>query len=117
MKNNEPRSLQDILSNDSGSVFTRLARQQSDNDTLLSRIRALLPSQFVQHLVAVTYREGNLVLVADSPAWANRIRFENAQLYEQLISSGAFLATDAESGDNNGKQLLKIVVRSAASEI
>ena len=86
MKKNEPRSLQEILSDDAGSLLTRLARQQSDNDTLLSRVRALLPSQFAQHLVAVTYREQILVLIADSSAWANRIRFENEQICENLIN-------------------------------
>jgi hypothetical protein len=113
MKKNEPRSLQDILASGSESIFTRIARQQTDNDTLLGRIRALLPSHFAQHLTAVTYREKVLVMVADSPAWANRIRYENEHIRGQLIHQGVF--SDQDESAENGIQ--KIVVRTAAAEI
>ena len=115
MKNKDPQSLQKILAGEPGSIFNRLAQQQADNNTLLGRIRALLASHFTQHLLAAIYRQEVLVLVADSPAWANRIRFENANIQHALISQEIF----AREGDMNSELpvLRKIVVRTAASEI
>ena len=115
MKNKDPQSLLNILAGEPGSIFNRLAQQQADNNTLLGRIRALLASHFGQHLLAATYRQEVLVLVADSPAWANRIRFENAFIQKALINQGVF----ANSGDEESKlpALRKIVVRTAASKI
>ena len=115
MKSKEPLSLQSILKGGPSSLLTRLARQQSDNNTLLERIKALLASHFGQHLLAATYREEVLVLVADSPAWANRIRFENANLRKKLLDNKLF-SLEKENSDNL-PVLKKIVVRTAAGEI
>ena len=115
MKNKDPQSLLNILAGEPGSLFSRLAQQQADNNTLLGRIRALLASHFRQHLLAATYRQEVLVLVADSPAWANRIRFENALIQNALINQEVF----ANSLDEVSELpiLRKIVVRTAASKI
>ena len=120
MKKKEPRSLQDILTDQPSSVFKRLADLQSKNDTLLALIRAVLTSQFSQHLVAVTYREEILVLVADTPAWANRLRFESENIRKMLIEQGHFITSksdDSDSSDGNLPALRKIVTRTAANEI
>ena len=115
MKKKEPRSLQEILNNQPDSIFTRLAAQQSKNDTLLARIKAVLRSHIAQHLVAVTYREEVLVLVADSPEWANRLRFESENLREDLISAGYF--AHLGSTDEKLPCIKKIVTRTAADKI
>jgi len=115
MKNKDPQSLQNILAGGPDSLITRLAKQQADNNTLLERVRALLASHFKQHLLAATFRQEVLVLVADSPAWANRIRFENAHIQHSLIHDGVFSKSDDE--DTTAPSLKKIVVRTAASEI
>jgi len=119
MKSKEPASLQSILAGEPGSLFNRLAQQQSHNNTLLERIRALLASHFRQHLLAATYREEILVLVADSPAWANRIRFENANIQQRLLDK-KFYCLESTIQDENSEKLpilRKIVVRTAAGEI
>ncbi len=115
MNNKDPQSLQNILAGGPNSLLTRLAQQQADNNTLLGRIRALLTSHFTQHLLAATYRQEVLVLVADSPAWANRIRFENANIQRALINQEIF--ADIQDKKSKLPILRKIVVRTAASEI
>ena len=115
MKNKDPQSLQNILAGEPGSLFGRLAQQQADNNTLLGRIKALLASHFGQHLLAATYRQEVLVLVASSPAWANRIRFENAHIQSALINQEVF--ANSRDEESNLPKLRKIVVRTAASEI
>ena len=115
MKNKDPQSLQNILAGGTDSLLTRLAQQQADNNTLLGRVRALLESNSTQHLLAATYRQEVLVLVADSPAWANRIRFENAYIQKTLINQGVF--SEIQDKVSELPILRKIVVRTAASEI
>jgi len=112
MKNTELKSLQDILSSEPESLFQRLAHQQSRNDTLLHRIRALLPSHFGQHLIAVSLREEVLVLVADEPGWANRMRYQTETLRKHL----------SVESKNNGIEypallIQKVVTRTAARSI
>ncbi|MBT8141067.1 MAG: DUF721 domain-containing protein [Gammaproteobacteria bacterium] len=109
MKNKDPRSLQDILADQTGDLFSRLTQQQTQNDTLLSRIRAVLPSHFAKRLLAATYRNHILVLVAESPAWANRLRFETENIRD-------FWET-AYSDPEDRYRLEKIVVRTAADVI
>jgi len=73
MKSDGPRSLADLLA--SGD-FQRLRAEAGKRRTLTAEIQARLPEEVAAHLTgAHRDEEGRLVLMADSAAWAARIRF------------------------------------------
>jgi hypothetical protein len=53
----------------------KLLREADEQQRLTARLRGLLPADLAPHLAAVRVRRGCLVLFADSPAWASRLRY------------------------------------------
>jgi hypothetical protein len=73
-----PRRLGELLQ--SGSL-AELAGEAAHRRRLTAEIRAALPPEEAEHLVAVSARQqGEIVLTMDSAAWAARVRYRVQQL-------------------------------------
>lgn len=82
--------LDQLLGDASRDGLERLVRQARDMSGLADRLQAVLPPEFRPHLVAANLKEsGELVLVASSPPWAARLRFEAEGLLEAARAAGA----------------------------
>ena len=67
------------------TIDTRLAEQKA----LLEQLRAIMPLSMAEHCIwAVHNRNGILVLMADSPAWASRLRYLSTKLSQKLRQIG-----------------------------
>jgi len=77
------RSVQDILQQN-GSVLSRLLSQVATFDKITRCVRSTLDPQIAPYIHVMRYREGILVLRADSATWATRMRFSLAQLRTKL---------------------------------
>jgi hypothetical protein len=67
----------------------KIIRRAQNMDELTTALRAALPSDAGQSLLAANLREdGELVLVCASSAWAARLRFESDKLMDVVRKSG-----------------------------
>ena len=67
-----------------GSQYSRLVSQARALMALETRLQALLPDPLKAHCRLLAVRGEILVLAADSPVWAARLRFHAPQLVKQL---------------------------------
>ena len=72
----------------SGKTLTRLQERLDRQDRLLAQFNALLPEPLGEHLVKVLDKDGEWVLLVDSPVWASRLRFQAPQLTQRLTALG-----------------------------
>tara|TARA_B100001142_G_scaffold224332_1_gene222460 strand:- start:177 stop:458 length:282 start_codon:yes stop_codon:yes gene_type:complete len=73
MATKSPKSIAELFKN---GQLEKLALEAESQRNLTDRIRKMLPSEEAIHLVNVsTDKEGELILVMDSPAWAARVRY------------------------------------------
>ena len=78
-----PTSLADLLQG--SQALKRLKGQAEARRRLTEQVRKLLPRPEAEHLLgAHVNRAGELVLVADSPAWAARMRYAQDALRRGL---------------------------------
>ncbi len=69
------KSLKSIAKLFKNGQLEKLALEAERQRNLTNRIRKMLPPAEADHLVNVSIdKEGKLILVMDSPAWAARIR-------------------------------------------
>ena len=73
-----PKSVRQLLKGK--PTLKRLELEISAQKALLEQIRAMLPGDLASHCVAARLREQRVVVYADSPAWATRLRFLAPQL-------------------------------------
>lgn len=81
MKKNKPVTIGRILGN---SAVSRLMAGASILGELDAIVRKLLPSPMKEHCRVLSVRDRVLVLAADSPVWAARLRFHSPALVKQL---------------------------------
>ena len=74
----KPKSVRHLLKDK--PTLKRLELEVSAQKALLGEVRGLLPDDLAPHCVAARTRQQQLVLYADSPAWATRLRFAAPQL-------------------------------------
>ena len=55
---------------------------------LTEQVRAALPGEEKEHVVATMEKEGTLIVLADSAAWCPRIRYAQATLLQNLKVAG-----------------------------
>jgi hypothetical protein len=80
MSNSDLKPLSELMFNADGPLHD-LAVQAARRTDLTGYLRAGLPTELQDHLRAGNARpDGTLVVMADSPAWAARLRFEGALL-------------------------------------
>lgn len=76
------KPVKNILQGDSDT--RSLIRQAKEDAARLAKIRQQLPPDVVHHCTGVHQRGSTVVLYADSPAWASRMRFAARTLTQQL---------------------------------
>jgi len=72
------------------SILRQLLRQAAVHQELDSHVKCLLEEPLNGHIQLAVIREGSLVLVADSPAWAAKLRYQVPQLLRQITENPAF---------------------------
>jgi hypothetical protein len=65
-----------------------LARRAAAQDSLARLVREMLPDPLGAHVVGVSRREADLVIIVDSAAWAARVRYAGPRLKEELTGRG-----------------------------
>jgi hypothetical protein len=96
-KPNQPKTLKGLLGE--SPRLARLAQSAARLAALTASVREALPPEIRPHLTAASVRDETLVLTADSPAWAARLRFHGREI-------GTFLAA------GQGIRTTRVVVRS-----
>lgn len=74
MSTDKPKPLKDLISGPDTAVG-RLKQRSVDIDTLTAQVRCLIPDTLRPHLVAANRRDDTLCLVADTAAWAAKLRY------------------------------------------
>ena len=82
---NKPLKINEIIGTRAQSRLVAQARLLMELETQLHR---LLPDQLQAHCRLLAVNGKVLVLAADSPAWAVRLRFHTHQLVKQLTLPG-----------------------------
>jgi len=77
----KPRQLKDLLA---GNDLSQLVDRAREAGELASVVRALLPEELGTHVTGAVLRDETVVILADSAAWASRIRFHAPALVAQL---------------------------------
>ena len=78
---NKPLRIDKLLG---GSKYASLLQRVRALTALDAQLRELLPAPLNQHCRLLAVRDDTLVLAADSPVWASRLRFHAPQLVKQL---------------------------------
>ena len=78
---NNPLQVKKLLG---GSQYSRLVSQARVLLGLDGLIQELLPDALKTHCRVLSVRDQTLVLAADSPVWAARLKFHSSQLVKQL---------------------------------
>jgi len=92
MSNKSPKSLSELIFR-SGSPLNELARQAAGWEDLAAALRAVLPPEWSPELRSASVSDdGTLVVLAGSPVWAARLRFEG----EKLLARGRELQPAAK---------------------
>ena len=87
MAKNRPKTMDSLLQQPEGDVkalMDRLARIQTVNRDLKSYFNPTI----APHCRAVNIRKSTLVVAVDSPAWANKVRFQLSELLSHLRKNG-----------------------------
>jgi hypothetical protein len=84
----EPRNSLKPITAGLSPLFASLERRAQATIELAERVRALLPSPDKDHVTAASYRAETLVVLADSAAWAARIRYAQQELLSRLHAAG-----------------------------
>lgn len=77
----KPTLLKDLLA---GNDLSQLVVRAREAGELASQVRGLLPEELAAHVTGAVLREETVVILADSAAWASRIRFHAPGLLERL---------------------------------
>ena len=76
------RSIDEMIGNE--DALRRLRSAVAAQEALLARIRAMLPGELAPHCVGATVDGHTLRLLADSAAWATRLRYLGRDLIRRL---------------------------------
>jgi hypothetical protein len=90
-KPNRPKALKGLLGD--SPRLARLAHDAARLGALTASVREALPPEIQPHLTAASVRDGTLVLTADSPAWAARLRFHGREILTFLAAGQGVRAT------------------------
>ena len=80
-----PKSVRRLMKDKPTLKFLEL--EISAQKALLENVRRLLPGDLADHCVAARKRDQQLILHADSPVWATRLRYNSPQLISLLQPS------------------------------
>ena len=81
--------LEKLLKAGTGGTLDKIIQRAQNMDALTTALRAALPEDAGQNLLAANLREdGELVVICASSAWASRLRFESDKLMEVARNAG-----------------------------
>ena len=81
--------LEKLLKSGAGGALDEIIQRAQNMDELTTALRAALPPDAGQNLLAANLRaNGELVLVCSSSAWASRLRFEADSLMAVARAAG-----------------------------
>jgi hypothetical protein len=81
MRSNKPFRIGSLLERSEVSRLLSRARALGELDALVHK---LIPSPLNEHCHVLAMRDDTLVVAADSPVWATRLRYQSSQLVKQL---------------------------------
>ena len=82
--------LEKLLKSTTGGALEELVQRAEGMDRLKSGLKKALDPGLASHLTGVNLRpDGQLVVIAETPAWAARLRFEAETLMEAARIGGA----------------------------
>jgi len=81
MRSNKPFQIGNLLGRSEISGLLSRARALGELDSL---VHGLIPSPLNEHCRVLSVRDDTLVVAADSPVWAARLRFQSSRLVKQL---------------------------------
>lgn len=85
-----PKRLEDLLNPNAGEGLGGIVRRARELDCLTEALRRALPADDAAGIVAANIRDdGELVVLAESPAWAARLRYEADRLIQAARDTGA----------------------------
>ncbi len=87
----KPQRLDQVLSAPTGRLgaITSHARRLTELDAL---VRLCLGDELAAHCRVADLRSGRLVLAADTPAWATRLRYHTPEIRQKLAAAGLTVA-------------------------
>ena len=68
--------------------FEKLAEQASAVASLTDTVRLALPELLRPHVISAVQRDEMLVVVVDSAAWSDRVRYAGRKLKAALVAAG-----------------------------
>jgi hypothetical protein len=84
MRSNKPLRINALLGK---TEVARLLTRARTLRKLDAELHDLVPPPLNEHCRILSVRDGTLVLAADSPVWAARLRFQSSQLVKQLSNA------------------------------
>jgi len=72
----------------SGKTLATIGGKLAEQDALLKQLRSLLPEPLSAHCVWSILKQGELIVLVDSPAWASRLRYLSPKITQQLRQTG-----------------------------
>lgn len=86
--------LEDVLKSNQNTELAEVVARARDMGTLTEQLAASLPADYADGLVAANVRaDGELVVIARSPAWAARLRYESDNLRAAAVAAGQQVAS------------------------
>ena len=84
------KRLENLLNPSTGEGLGDIVRHARDMGRLVGALREALPGDEAEGILAANIREdGELVVLASTPAWAAKLRFETDALIEAARKTGA----------------------------
>jgi len=85
-----PKRLEDLLNANADRGLGEIVGRARELDDLVDALKRIFPEQHANGIRAANIREdGELVVLAASPAWAARLRFEADRLVSAARETGA----------------------------
>ena len=83
-----PTKLDSIVAHN--SILRQLFRKAGDHQKLSLLVKGLLEEPLRSHIQLAAIRDGKLILIADSSAWAAKLRYRVPDLHKQIAQSKDF---------------------------
>jgi hypothetical protein len=85
-----PKRLDNLLNPNADEGLGSIVRRAREMESLVEALRGALPPDDAAGLAGANLRDdGELVVLAESPAWAARLRFAEERLIEAARKTGA----------------------------
>lgn len=89
-----PKRLENLLKTNADAGLGEIVRRARDLDQLVAALQRLFPEEGSNGIRAANIRDdGELVVLAESPAWAARLRFEADRLIAAARETGATVSS------------------------